>query len=205
MGDVAVQAQYRLTLFRPESWIPTSSVVVAETFPTGKYDRLGTHTADGSGAGVRTTTVSLYLQDYFWVPGGRILRGRLDLSYAFSNSATVRDVSVYGTERGFRGRASPGDGYVVDGSWEYSVTRSWVLALDAEYRHNESTRVTGVQMPAGQAVFSSSGPSYTLSFAPAVEYNWNAHVGLIAGVKFAARGSNASAPVVPVAALNIVY
>ena len=40
-GDIPLQAQYRLTQFHAGSWIPTTSVVVQETFPTGNYDRLG--------------------------------------------------------------------------------------------------------------------------------------------------------------------
>ncbi len=211
LGDFALQAQYRLSLFEPGSWVPTTSIVVGETFPTGKYDRLGTHEADAFGAGAHTTTVSLYTQDYFWMPNGRILRTRLDLSYAFSDTAAVRDVSVYGTAPGFRGDARPGDTYVADAAWEYSATRNWVLALDAVYAHANTTRVVGVQLPAGSPggdprnVFLSSGAGYSLSFAPAIEYNWSARVGFIMGVKFTPQGRNTSAPIVPVIALNVVY
>lgn len=199
LGDAALQAQYRLAQFEMGSWIPTTSMVVGETFPTGRYDRLGNHPNDGFGAGVHTTTVSLYTQDYFWMPTGRILRARLDLSYAFSDTARVRDVSVYGTPAGFMGRASPGDSYTVDAAGEYSVTRHWVLALDSVYQHNDSTRV------AGNGVAFSSGASESVSFAPAVEYNWNATIGVIVGVKFSTHARNTSSPVIPVVALNMVY
>jgi hypothetical protein len=132
------------------------------------------------------------------------------LSYAFSDSATVRDVSVYGTTAGFRGDAKPGDAYTADASWEYSATRNWVLALDAEYVHNDATHVMGIQLPASLAgaphsVFLSSGASYSLSFVPAIEYNWSARIGFIMGVKVTAQGRNTSAPIVPVMALNLVY
>jgi len=199
LGDAALQAQYRLSQFQMGSWIPTTSVVVGETFPTGKYDRLGNHAVDGFGAGVHTTTVSLYTQDYFWMPTGRILRTRLNLSYAFSDTATVRDVSVYGTPAGFIGQASPGDSYTADAAGEYSLTRNWVLALDAVYQHNDTTRV------AGSGVRFSSGASESVSFAPAVEYNWNATIGIIVGMKFSTHVRNTSSPVLPVIALNMVY
>ena len=210
MGDVAVQAQYRLTQFQEGSSVPTMSVVLGETYPTGKYDRLGEHPSDGFGAGVKTTTVSLYAQDFFWMPGGRILRTRLDLSYAFSGSATVRDVSVYGTTAGFHGRASPGDALTVDAAWEYSLTRNWVLALDAVYEHDDSTRVAGQDLskatyPAVASILLNSGSSESLSFAPAVEYNWSGNVGVIMGVKFPATGRNTSAALIPVVAVNLVF
>jgi hypothetical protein len=210
LGDLQLQAQYRLTKFEPGSWVPTTSVVVAETLPTGRYDRLGDHPADAFGAGVYTTTVSLYSQDYFWMPNGRILRSRLDLSYAFSGSAGVQDVSVYGTSAGFRGRVNPGDSVNADLSFEYSATRNWVLALDAVYEHSDTTRVAGAQLPAqtgsvASSIFLNSGSSDSLGFAPAVEYNWSATVGFIMGVKLSATGRNTSAPVIPVMAVNLVY
>ena len=48
LGDWQALAQYRLTQFDEESSIPTLSAVVRETFPTGRYDRLGDHLASGS-------------------------------------------------------------------------------------------------------------------------------------------------------------
>jgi hypothetical protein len=195
LGDFQLQGQYRLTKFQEGSWIPTTSVVIDETLPTGRYDRLGDHPSDGFGSGVYTTTVSLYSQDYFWMPNGRILRGRLDLSYAFSGSASVHDVSVYGTSEGYRGHVSPGDSVTADLSLEYSATRNWVVALDAVYEHSDSTHLTGTLFPASES----------LSFAPAIEYNWSATVGVIFGAKLAATGRNTSAPVIPVMAVNLVY
>src|SRR5262245_46596246 len=49
IGDVAVQGQYQLSKFREGSRVPTTSLVVSETFPTGKYDHLGSHPSDGLG------------------------------------------------------------------------------------------------------------------------------------------------------------
>jgi hypothetical protein len=208
LGDWALQGQYRLTQFEPSCWVPTVSLVLGETLPTGRYDRLGAHLVDGFGGGAHTTTVSIYSQDYFWTPNGRILRSRFNLSYAFSDRADVRDVSVYGTSAGFRGQASPGDTYVADAAWEYSATRSWVFALDAVYEHDDTTRVRGTQAPASggsSSIFLTSGASRSLSFAPAIEYNWNSALGFIMGVKFAASGRNTRSPVIPVIALNLVY
>src|ERR1700761_809839 len=130
LSDWTLQGQYQLTQFREGSWIPTISFNVGETFPIGHFDKLD-RPGDGFGAGAYTTILSLYSQTYFWMPNGRILRTRLNLSYAFSDCATVRGVSVYGTAAGFRGEASPGDTYTADAAWEYSATRNWVLALDA--------------------------------------------------------------------------
>jgi hypothetical protein len=43
------------------------------------------------------------------MPNGRILRTRLNIAYAMSDSVEIKDTSVYGTSQGFRGHADPGD------------------------------------------------------------------------------------------------
>jgi hypothetical protein len=172
IGDLTLQGQYRLMKFHEGSRIPTTSVVLQETFPTGKYDRLGDRPTDGLGSGAYSTTLALYSQTYFWLPNGRILRMRFDASQAFSNTVTVEDVSVYGTATGFRGQAKPGKSFLADSSWEYSLTRKWVLALDAVYRHRWNTRVTGYNSTQNPPdIVMDSGSSEEFAFAPAIEYS----------------------------------
>ncbi|MBK5189053.1 MAG: hypothetical protein JJD97_12480, partial [Gemmatimonadaceae bacterium] len=142
-GDLTAVAQYSLTRFREGRWVPATAIVLEETFPTGKFDQLGDRPSDGFGGGAYTTLIGLYSQKYFWLPNGRILRARLDVTHTFSTDATVRDVSAYGTATGFRGRASPGNTSFIDAAAEYSLTRSWVLALDVTYRHGAMTSVSG--------------------------------------------------------------
>jgi hypothetical protein len=213
IGDLTLQAQYGLTQFDESRPIPTTAIVIGETLPTGKYDRLGERTADGLGGGVYTTILSLYSQYFLWMPNGRILRTRLDLSYSIPGSAGVHDTSVYGTTAGFSGRAQPGNSLLLDCAWEYSVTRNWVLALDIAYEHDSNTRVTGfyaadLAEPGSVAGLSpsslDSGADRTLSLAPAVEYNFNSRVGVIAGAKVTVSGRNTTAEIIPVAAINIV-
>jgi hypothetical protein len=215
VGDLTLQAGYGLTQFQDGRRIPTISVVVQETLPTGRYDRLS-RASDGIGAGAYSSALALYSQDYFWMPNGRILRTRLDLTYAVSSSVSVHDLSVYGTTNGFSGHASPGDSFSADASAEYSVTRNWVLALDVVYQHNDSTQVSGSQAPLGvlstQAgprvptpYASASGASWSLGFAPAIEYNFSGRIGVLLGVRIIHIGSNTSSTITPALALNMVF
>jgi hypothetical protein len=203
VGDLTLQAQYRLTQFREGSPIPTISVVLQETLPTGKHDRLGDRPADGFGSGAYSTTLALYAQHYFWMPNGRILRARLNASQTWAGDASVVDVSVYGTQAGFRGHAEPGDSFTINVAGEYSLTRNWVLALDVLYQHDANTRVVGRQFDAD--VNRNSGSGWLLGVAPAIEYNLSNRVGVIFGARWFPAGSNASASITPVAAINLVY
>ena len=209
LGDLTLQAGYGLLHYRDGGHTPDLSLVLQETLPTGHYDRLG-RPSDGVGSGAYTTTVNLYLQHYFWMQNGRILRARLDLSYAFSSSVSVHDVSVYGTTHGFAGHAWPGDSFSVDVAGEYSLTRSWVLALDVVYQHGESTRLAGTVPAAPPAAERSSieqqsGSSWSLGFAPAIEYNWSARMGVLLGVRVIEIGRNTSATITPAIAVNMVF
>ncbi len=202
VGDITLQGALGLTQFRPDGWMPATSLVIGETFPTGKYDRLDGRTDGALGSGAYSTTVSLYSQTYFWMPNGRILRARLDLSYQVSRWASVHGASVYGTSGGFDGRAHPGPSFVGDLAFEYSVTRSWVLATDVDWEHDGNTRVEGVSPP---YPVQNLGSDDLLYLAPAIEYNWSARMGVIAGARVAAMGRSVTATVTPVAAINMVF
>jgi hypothetical protein len=201
VSDTTLQAGYGLTRYQAGQWTPDISVVLDETFPTGRYDHLA-RASDGFGAGAYTTALSVYSQDYFWMPSGRILRARLDLTYAVSSSVSVRDQSVYGTALGFRGEAYPGDSFTADIAAEYSLTRSWVLALDVIYLRGAGTRVSGsLASPASgtsdvAGFQAESGSSYSIGFAPAIEYNWNGNVGILMGVRVFEIGRNVTATVI---------
>jgi hypothetical protein len=206
VGDLNVQAQYRLRLFREGGWLPTISVNFQETLPVGKYDQLGNNTNNGLGSGAYTTTLGFYTQTFFWMPNGRILRTRFNATQAFSHSASIQDVSVYGTTQGFRGHASPGAALFLDLAAEYSITRHWVLAGDAVYRHQYNTAVSGYNLsdPA-TSIFLNSGPSQVFGFAPAFEYNFTSKVGFIAGARIFPAGKNTTDSITPVIAVNIVH
>lgn len=209
IGDLTLQAQYGITSFTDGHRMPAISVVLQETLPTGRYDRL-TRSTDGLGSGVYSTALSVYSQTYLWMPNGRILRARLDLTYQVSAAAGVQDASVYGTAAGFRGRVYPGDAATVDLAAEYSLTRSWVLAMDLVYQHADSTRVAGSQpqLPGTGILMNfeqASGSSASLGFAPAVEYSWSSRAGVIAGVRIIPTGRNVTTSITPAVAINLVY
>ena len=145
------------------------------------------------------------------MPNGRILRSRLDVSQAFSNSVRVHDVSVYGTGEGFRGRAQPGHSTFADLAGEYSMTQRWVLALDAFYRHGGNTQVSGT-VPLGPGdgaespnILMNSGTSDGFGIAPGIEYNWTPRFGLLLATRIIFAGHNTTSSLTPAVALSMFY
>ncbi|WP_202049641.1 transporter [Sphingomonas sp. So64.6b] len=207
-GDLTFSAQLRLTSFDAAKSIPAIAVSLQHSLPTGKHDRLGDRPGDGLGSGAHTTTLSLYAQHYFWLPNGRIFRARLNVSNAFSSKATLNDVSVYGTGDGFRGHAMPGGSFTIGLSGEYSLTRSWVLALDLIRNHEGPTRVAGFDirdLADPLPVRYRSNVSTTFAIAPGVEYSWKANLGILFAARFIPKGRHNSASITPAVAINYVY
>lgn len=75
---------------------------------------------------------------------------------------------------------------------EYTPTRHVVLALDIGFQTINAMQfsgISGVAVNSEQAVIG-KGYGNLLTMAPAVEYNFTQHVGLIAGPWFRLRGRN---------------
>jgi len=50
-----------------------------------------------------------------------------------------------------------------------------------------------------------SGSSWSLGFAPAIEYNWSSRMGVLLGVRIIEIGRNTSATITPAIAINMVF
>jgi hypothetical protein len=202
LGDLTAQAQYRLLKYEEGRHVPTLSVMVQENLPIGRHDNLDDRPNDGFGSGAYATTVGVNSQSYFWTPKGRILRTRLNFQYTRSDRAKVRGASVYGTPSGFMGKAQPGDSFLANLAFEYSMTKNWVAALDVAWQRDATTKVTGTL---GGSGFERRYPvSKALILAPAVEYNFNSQVGVIVGTRIVPAGRNVTASVTPAVAVNWV-
>ena len=211
LGDLTLQATYRLTRFQKGSWVPITAVVFQQVLPTGKYDRLGHRPSDGLGSGAYTSAIAFYAQSYYWLPNHRILRMRLNLTQSFSPGVDVHDVSVYGTGEGFRGTAKPGAVFASGIAAEYSLTRSWVLAFDAQFNHYWNTSVSGFDSfdpsstPDQPSILLNSGSRHSFAFAPAIEYSWKPTIGVLFGTRFIPGNEHTTSSVTPAVAVNIVH
>lgn len=206
MGDSKVRLLYQLNHADADTSQPVFAVAVAKSIPSGSYEHLGNRPLNGVGSGSRAWTFGLYNQIYFWMPNGHILRMRTNINWTTdSQRIDVNGVSSYNTPRGFRGWARAGRSGSFDLALEYSMDSHWVLAMDATYNRFSSNRVYRHQPHGGSQLYSNSGGGESLQWAPAIEYNWNGHIGLIAGVQMTPWGRNTDRVVTPQMALNIYY
>jgi hypothetical protein len=206
VGDLNLMAHYRLTSPDASRFEPTAAVLVQQSIPLGRYDRLDTKPAAALGSGAPSTTISLYAQQAFFLHNRRLFRARINLNRTFAGSADLHGESVYGTTAGFRGRARPGDSMSIILAGEYSVTRRWALALDAFYERTGSGSVSGfdeVSSATPRSVSYRIDSSEAFGLAPAIEYNVSDNLGILIGTRFRFRGRNSLPSITP--ALAVVF
>jgi hypothetical protein len=204
MGDLPIEFQYRFNDGNRQTGSPSVTVGLGMIFPTGDYDNLS-NPLNGFGSGAYTLKEELLFQSLFDAWGNHPMRVRLygDLFEPVGN-VPVRNTSVYGTSYGFRGQANKG----LSADWgigvEYGLNQRWVLALDLVQNYAAGFRLNGTNI-VGNGANANSGSSTSIALAPAVEYNFSSHLGLIVGVEFSAAGRNTASYIAPQIALSMTF
>jgi hypothetical protein len=192
-GDFPLQLGFQVLRSPADSWLPNVRIWVQEVFPTGRYNRLGpSQGLGGTGGGSFATTLGIGLQKAIRLGKDQVFRYRVNATYGFFSPVTVEGFNTYGGGFGTEGRVEPGSVTTLIVAGEYSLTRHLVLALDIGFQTINATDfsgTTGVGV-SGEPAMVGRGYGNLLTIAPAVEYNFNQHVGLIAGPWFSLRGRN---------------
>ncbi len=209
-SDLPITLAFQILKNTPDTWYPAIKLRFAANIPLGKFDslnplKLGT---DAGGVGSWLPNVGLVFSRLFHITGHQYLASRAFFSYAFSTPVGVRGLSVYGGTptvagvKGTRGTVHTGNVFLFLAGFEYSLTQNWVLAIDIQYQHNNKRRFSGYT-PVGTAPISPSKELFAV--APAIEYNWNGNIGLIAGPWLTVSGRNTGQFISYVVALNVYH
>jgi hypothetical protein len=204
LDDLSVELQYRIKNGDIKTGSPSATIDLGMTLPTGAYDRLHSP-LDGVGAGAYMAKEGLLFQSLFDTWGDHAMRLRLfGAAYEPLANVSVHDVSVYGTDQGFQGRATPGFSAQGGFAVEYGLDQRWVLALDLVQNYADGFVLNGASAVGG-AVHASGGSSTSFALAPAIEYNWSGNLGIIAGVEFSIAGRNSSSYIAPQVAVSMAF
>ncbi|SEV91225.1 hypothetical protein [Luteibacter sp. 329MFSha] len=205
MGDTSVRFQQRLRAPDADGGGLVLAIAAAQRLPTGAYHHLDTNPLNGTGNGAMRTTLAFGAQQLHWLDDGHALRWRAQLAWSPSpGRINVRDGSVYGTSRGFRGYARLGQAWNASVAAEYVLDPRWVLVGEAIWNRSGAVDVVGATAE-GPRTARRLAPSQEFSLAPAVEYHFSPTVGLIGGVQFTVAGRNTADYVAPQVALNMVF
>ena len=176
-------------------YVPGMKLSISQSFPTGKYQNLSTNGLglQATGAGAWQTTFTLALGKVLFWDMLHPVNSRVAIGYTLSTPIHVKNFNAYGGGFGTRGTVHPGNSFFADLGLELSITQPWVVALDVVYNNTNRTSFHGKRgvLFDGSPASVGSGYSEQLSLAPAVEYNFNANMGLLFGVWFTVYGRSA--------------
>jgi len=195
-GDTGVTLGFMIQNQTP--YIPGVKFSVKQTFPTGKYKNLSTDGLglNSTGGGAYATQFSLATSKLLFWSTPHPLNTRLFCSYQISTDTHVSNFNSYGGGFNTKGKVRPGHVLTADLGLELSINQNWVIANDVVYQAFNSTKFHGTPGTTTKngSTLASTGKGYSdqLSLSPAIEYNWNENVGLIAGVQFTVYGRNSS-------------
>lgn len=204
VSDLPLLLNFQLLYDHVDNWAPGIKFKIGATIPLGKYDNLkeGLFQTDAGGSGSWYPSVGVVFSRMFHISGIHYLPWRLFMNYSIGTPVSVHGTSVYGGVKQTRGTVYPGNIFHIITSLEYSLTRNWALSLDIEYQHTNKNRFSGHTPPGTKPVFPSRE---RFALAPAIEYNWNANLGIIAGPWFTVAGRNSRDFISYVIAFNVYH
>jgi len=198
LGDTNVQLEFQLYRadFPPKNWLPSIKIAIRETMPTGRYRHLSAskHSVEDGGSGSWATSFIFVIGRMFHLSGLHYLSTRLNGMYTVFAPVHVKGFNNYGGGYGTDGSVRPRPSFFLDFGLELSLTRNWAFALDVigRWRGGNSFSGTPGRLPGGMPASNTSLAGIQYSIAPAIEYNFNAQLGIIAGpwITFAGKESN---------------
>lgn len=183
-------------ILRQTLYVPGMKFTIAQSFPTGKYQKLSTNGLglNSTGAGAYQTTFGYSVGKMIWWTYPYPMNVRAFVGYTLSTNVHVENFNTYGGGFGTYGTVDPGNKLTADFGMEVSFSQNWVFALDVVYTASNRTKFHGNPGRNADSTFASVGSGYSdnLSLAPAIEYNWNENFGVLGGVQFSIYGRNSS-------------
>ncbi|HSX10387.1 MAG TPA: hypothetical protein VLF94_01535 [Chlamydiales bacterium] len=191
VGDIPVVFDFQL--YRRGAnitdWTMGLKFAISETIPIGKYQNLDPkkRLTDMGGMGSWQTALSLVWGNLFYLGRQKFLTWRTQFQYTIPSPVHVKNFNVYGGGHGTHGTIFPAQSFLVDTALELTLSRNWVFAIDLVGRW------AGRNHFKGKTIVPMSFPSSAqFSIAPAIEYNWNADLGIIFGPQITIAGRNSA-------------
>ncbi|HSX03307.1 MAG TPA: hypothetical protein VLG76_01110 [Rhabdochlamydiaceae bacterium] len=198
-----------IQLLKEDKYTPGVLFAVTESFPTGRYQRLNSKKweidATGSGSFQTVFTLNVGKVVWWWLLD-HPMEFRMSLNYQIGSRAEVHGFNAYGGGFDTKGKVHPGDVFAADFGYQFSFTQRWVFALDVVYAFALKSTFSGRPGLATEggiaegdepliaigAPFAAVGVPFNDNFSllPALEYNWNENLGVIAGIWFSPWGRN---------------
>ncbi len=205
-GDLTLIAGFQAYKQRPGHWLPSLRVTVGEILPIGNYNNLNParQGVDAGGSGLFQTAIGFNFQQVMQPYNEHYLRSRFALTATLPGSVNVKGFNAYGGGVDTNGSLNPGVQVQGDLAFEYQLTQHLVSVLEFTILDRERSTFNGAvgRTLTGLPATVGHGEVEQITFAPALEYNFNAHLGVIAGVWLSLTGKDSNQFITGAVALN---
>jgi len=203
VNDVPIALGFQILKDKHGEWWPAIKLRFGANIPIGKYQKFDARKngTDAGGSGDWNPSAGFVLSRLFHFGGVHFLATRYFIAYVVPHPVHVKGINAYGGAHGTHGTVYPGNQVLALVGLEFTMTQNWALAFDAQYVHANKNRFSGHSGGAAPKAPSSE----QFSIAPALEYNWNANIGIIGGAWFTVGGRNTATFMTGVFALNIYH
>jgi hypothetical protein len=188
LGDTSIYLGFQILREKKNSWMPDLRLLIAETFPTGKYDHLDLrkNRSDALGSGSFITSAVFVLAKTFYTFPTHPYNLNLNVYYIYPSNASVRGVSIFGGTAETKGTAFPHTNFITNLGIEYSINRFWALGMDIRYVHQ--SKITFRAKEGSDKPGQPSSEQFSL--APCLEYSWSEGYSTAIGPWFTIAGRN---------------
>lgn len=192
VGDTSIYFGLQMSRDKKDHWAPDLRLLIGETFPSGKYDRLSPHKggSDIFGTGAYLTTTLLVIAKTFYTNPQHPFNINLNLYYIHPSSVPIHGLSLYGGSPDTKGTAYPHSSFITNIGIECSLDKYWALGMDIRYVHQNKTTFKGRK---GSPLKLRLPSSEQFSLAPCIEYSWSYDFSAAIGPWFTIAGRNSVA------------
>ncbi len=192
IGDTSLSLG--IALVQETEYIPAIKLALSESFPTGRFRNFKPHKVlvESTGSGSYMTGIGLNFGKVLWWWVTHPMNLRMAFKYSIPAKVKVEGFNSYGGGFGTDGHVKPGGIFAANFGYEISITQKFVFALDVCYEYDKKSVFHGFNGTTSTGEIAEVGfpMGDILSLAPALEYNFNPDVALIAGAWFSVYGKN---------------
>ncbi len=188
--DSIFRLGFQILTDKKDSWIPDFRILLQETVPTGKYQKLNPkkHGTDVTGRGSFQTGIHFAFQKLFRSTKGHNFRLRWTFGYFVPAPVHVSGINYLGGTKETKGKVYPGryfSGYI---SSEYALSRTWAVCLESNYRIGHKGKFCRKKGP------KIAVPSFRqISIAPELQHTFTSNLGILTGAWLTVTGRNSVA------------
>lgn len=172
-----------------DKWNTALRISLNANIPFGKFQKLDHRKVgtDIAGTGSWRPGIGLNWGNLIYIGGGHFVTWRTTVAYRFPNPVKVQGLNFYGGDERTLGKVYPSKVLLLSSAIELSLTRNWVVVMEAQGRWGSKRHFKGVTT---RPMKRNSFAQFSLS--PAIEYNWSSHIGIIFGPWFTIAGRNSA-------------